>query len=139
MAEWKAPMRPRTDNGVSQTYNDGLVAVYMVTDAARPGYQPVERLTKKAVLHYEERQLGLQRAYLAKQNQVDVERVLRTPRLRGVSTQDVAVTEDGRQYRIDLVQSVADVWPPSMDLTLARLEQDCGVSDSDTSGRGLPG
>lgn len=139
MAEWKAPMRPRTDNGVSQTYNDGLVAVYTVTDAARPGYQPVERLTKKAVLRYEERQLGLQRAYLAKQNQADVERVLRTPRLRGVSTQDVAVTEDGRQYRIDLVQSVADVWPPSMDLTLARLEQDCGVSDSDTSGRGMPG
>ncbi len=32
----------------------------------------------------------------------------------GVSSQDVAVTQDGRQYRIDLVQRVQDVFPPSM-------------------------
>ena len=40
-----------------------------------------------------------------------------------VSSQDVAVTQDGRQYRIDLVQRVQDVSPPSMDLTLAKVEQ----------------
>ena len=41
----------------------------------------------------------------------------------GVSSQDVAVTQDGHQYRIDLVQRVQDVFPPSMDLTLAKVEQ----------------
>ena len=40
-----------------------------------------------------------------------------------ISTQDVAVTEDGRQYRVDWVQSVRDVYPPSVDLTLAAVEQ----------------
>ena len=40
-----------------------------------------------------------------------------------MSSQDVAVTEDGKQYRIDLVQTTTDVFPESMDLTLLRIEQ----------------
>lgn len=103
-----------------------------VTDAGPPGGLPVEKPVKKAVLRYEERRLGLQRYYEGKQNQVEVERVLRTPRRKGVSSQDLAVTEDGQQYRIDLVQSATDVYPPSMDLTLTRITQKYDVSNSDT-------
>ena len=40
-----------------------------------------------------------------------------------MSNQDIAVTEDGTQYRIDLVQSVDNVWPACQDLTLAKIEQ----------------
>ena len=127
---WKAPYRPGSK--VTQAYNDGVVTVYAVTDAARPGYQPKPTLTPKAVLRYEEQRLGIQRFYSGKQNQVELERVIRTPRLNCVSSQDVAVTEDGRQYRIDMVQSVPDVWPASMDLTLAKVTQQYGVSDLDT-------
>ena len=130
-----APFRPREER-ITQGYNDGVLTVYAVSDSARPGYQPVEKLMPKAVLRYEEQRLGLQRTYLAKQSQVDVERVVRTPRLPGISSQDVAVTEDGRQYLIDLVQSVDGVYPPSMDLTLARLAQKYDVSDLDTAGKG---
>lgn len=130
-----APFRPREER-ITQGYNDGVLTVYAVSDSARPGYQPVEKLLPKAVLRYEEQRLGLQRTYLAKQAQVDVERVVRTPRFPGISSQDVAVTEDGRQYLIDLVQSVDGVYPPSMDLTLARLAQKYDVSDLDTSGKG---
>lgn len=129
-----APFRPREER-INQGYNDGVLTVYAVSDSARPGYQPVEKLLPKAVLRYEEQRLGLQRTYLAKQAQVDVERVVRTPRLPGVSSQDVAVTEDGRQYLIDLVQSVDGIYPPSMDLTLARLAQKYDVSDLDTFGK----
>ena len=127
---WRAPYRP--DSEVTQPYNDGVVTVYAVTDAARPGYQPKPALTPKAVLRYEEQRLGIQRFYSGKQNQVELERVIRTPRLSCVSSQDVAVTEDGRQYRIDMVQSVPDVWPASMDLTLAKVAQNYDVSDLDT-------
>lgn len=119
---WKAPYRPKGE--ITQPYNDGVVTIYAVSDGARPGYQPVEELSFKARLRYEERTLGIQRAYLAKQAQAEVERVLRTPRVKGVGARDVAVTEDGRKYRIDLVQSTDGVYPPSMDLTLVRLEQD---------------
>lgn len=127
---WKAPHRPKGE--VTQAYNDGVVTVYAVTDAGPPGGLPVEKPVKKAVLRYEERRLGLQRYYEGKQNQVEVERVLRTPRRKGVSSQDLAVTEDGQQYRIDLVQSATDVYPPSMDLTLTRITQKYDVSNSNT-------
>ena len=135
---WRAPTRPR-DNEITQAYNDGVVTVYAVADAAKPGYQPLPQLVQppKAVLRYEEQRLGIQRFYSGKQNQVELERVIRTPRLACVSSQDVAVTEDGRQYRIDMVQSVPDVWPASMDLTLARVTQQYDVSKLDT-GEGCP-
>ena len=121
---WKAPYRP--SNEVTQSYNDGVVTVYAVTDSARPGYQPVEQLTEKIKLRYEEQRLGIQRYYDAMQNQIQVERVIRVPRAGQVTSQDVAETEDGRRYRIDLVQTVDGVWPPSQDLTLAKYQQEEG-------------
>ena len=132
---WRAPYRPGSE--ITQSYNYGVVTVYAVTDTARPGYQPKPALTPKVTLRYEEQRLGIQRFYSGKQNQVELERVIRTPRLSCVSSQDVAVTEDGRQYRIDMVQSVPDIWPASMDLTLARVTQHYDVSKSDT-GEGCP-
>ena len=121
---WKAPYRP--SNEVTQSYNDGVVTVYTVTDSARPGYQPVEQLTEKIKLRYEEQRLGIQRYYNAMQNQIQVERVIRVPRAEQITSQDVAETEDGRRYRIDLVQTVDGVWPPSQDLTLVKYQQEEG-------------
>lgn len=121
---WKAPYCP--SNEVTQGYNSGVVTVYAVTDSARPGYQPVEQLTEKIKLRYEEQRLGIQRYYNAMQNQIQVERVIRVPRAEQITSQDVAETEDGRRYRIDLVQTVDGVWPPSQDLTLVKYQQEEG-------------
>lgn len=85
----------------------------------------------KLALRYDEQRLGIQRYYAAMQNQVQVERVLRVPRAGNVNSQDVAVTEDGRQYRIDLVQDVPGVYPPSLDLTLTKIEQEYEVGEHD--------
>lgn len=123
---WQAPNRPKGE--ITQSYNDGLVTVFEQTDAAQPGYQPRPELTKKVSLRYAERRLGIQRYYSAAQSQQRVERVLRVPKSGQVNSQDVAKTEDGRLYRISLVQSVPDVFPPSMDLTLVRIEQSAEVT-----------
>ena len=121
---WKAPVRPRTDNGVTQNYNDGVVAIIAVVDKAKPGYQPQPgEPQEKYTLRYEERRLGIQRYYSSLQNQIQLDRVIRVPRVAGITTQDFAVTEDQQAYRIDLVQSVMDVYPPSLDLTLTKIEQ----------------
>lgn len=125
---WKAPYRPRNDSGVTQNYPDGVVTVCSVADSAAPGYRPKAALRPTITLRYEERRLGIQRYYEGKQNQAQIERVIRVPRAGGVSSQDVAVTEDGAQYRIDMVQAVTDVYPPSVDLTLARIDQKYEVS-----------
>ena len=120
----KAPFRP--SNEISQQYNDGVVKIYTVKDAAAPGRQPVEQLELKYTLRFEERALGINRLYLSRQNQAEVERVIRVQRVN-VSNQDVAITHDGKQYRIDTVQAVMEVYPPSLDLSLRAVEQNFEV------------
>lgn len=118
---WKAPYRAKGE--VSQRYNDGVVRIYSVEDTAAPGYAPVETPTLKITLRYEERRLGITRYFSGAQNQMQIDRVLRVQRAGKITSQDIAVTEDGQNYRVDLVQSVPDVWPESMDLTLSKIEQ----------------
>lgn len=117
----KQPTRPT--NEITQQYNSGLVTIYSVEDSAKPGYRSAPKLTEKAVLRYEERRLGINRLYQARQSQIELERLIRVQRRPDIHTQDLAKTEDGRLYRIDTVQSVSDVWPPSLDLSLAKTEQ----------------
>ena len=119
----------RWNNQISQRFNDGVVKLYYIEDVSEPGYRPVEMLHLKAAARYEEQRLGIQRYYSGRQNQVEIERVIRIPKAGTVSTQDVAITEDGHQYRIDMVQKVDGVWPPSLDLTLARIDHDYEVED----------
>lgn len=116
----KAPYRP--NNEISQQYNDGVVKIYTITDSAKPGYQPKEKPELKFSLAFEERALGINRLYLSRQNNAEIERVIRVQRVN-ISTQDLAVTHDGKQYRIDTVQAVQDVYPPSLDLSLKAVEQ----------------
>ena len=119
---WKAPGRP--EHKITQSYNDGMLTVYTVSDEAAPGRQPVRRLTELVKLPYETRRVGIQRYYAAAQNQTKVQRVLRVPHSgKPVTNRCLADTEDGSRYRIDLVQSVPDVYPPSDDLTLVVYEQ----------------
>lgn len=122
---WKAPHRPA--NEISQTYNDGVVLICEVVDVAEPGYAPKEELIPKHKVGYAERQMGIQRYYAAQQNQVQIERVIRIQRGISIDSQDVAITEDGHQYRIDLVQAVMDVYPPSLDVTLAKIDHEYEV------------
>lgn len=124
---WKAPYRP--NNQITQAFNSGLVKIYTVKNVAAPGYKPVEKLVYKLALRYDEQRLGVQRYYSGQQNQSQIERVIRTPRAGKVSNQDVAITEEGHKYRIDLVQAVMEVYPSSQDLTLARLDQDYEIDD----------
>lgn len=124
----QTPFRP-DDRRITQSYRDGVVRIYTVTDAAEPGYQPKPSLTLAETLFYEERRVGLQRYYTSRQAQVQVERVIRTQLRPVVNPQCVAITEDGVQYGIDMVQQVTDVYPASMDLTLTKIEQKYEVSD----------
>lgn len=120
----KTPFRPREKAEISQAYNDGVVTIYTETDGAASGYLPAPSLTAAVTLAYQERKLGIKRYYDAKQNQIHAERVIRVPRSSvSITNQEIAETEDGKKYRIDLVQAVPDVWPPSLDLTLTEFAQ----------------
>ena len=120
----KTPFRP--NNEISQQYNDGIVKIYTVTDGAKPGYQTRPQLKEKYKLAFEERALGINRLYLSRQNNAEIKRVIRVQRVN-ISSQDVAITHDGKQYRVDSVQAVQGVYPPSLDVSLVAVEQNFEV------------
>ena len=122
----KLPFRP--NNEISQTYNDGIVKIFTVADGAQLGYQPVIKATRKNKLPFEEQRLGINRLFLGRQDRVEIERVLRIPRI-SVSTQDLAQTHDGKWYRINSVQSVDGVSPASWDIALVALEQNVELAE----------
>lgn len=111
-----------------QTHNDGIVRVYHVDDISHPGEKPKEKLVLKHTLRYKERTVGINRAYLAQQAGAEISYVLRVPRLRDVSTQDVAIPNDGYPYKITRVQYPEDTNPPAMDLELERVEMNYEMS-----------
>ena len=116
-------MTKRTD------FRDGMVAIYAVENRAGPGDKPREALSRKGVLCFQRRTVGIRRHYTALNAGARVDLLPRCPYQPEVSAQDVAVpTVDGRQYRITLVQVPEDLQPPVMDLTLERLEQDYDMS-----------
>lgn len=127
----KLPFRP--GNEISQVFNDGVAAIYRLTDQAPPGYKPDLKPTLVARLRYEEQRLGVTRYYAAQQSNVQVEKVIRVPAGAPVAAQDVVVTDYGFQFDVNLVQTVPDVWPASLDLTLTATQHErIAVSDSDT-------
>lgn len=118
----RPPSRPTHD--ITQPFGSGVVKIYSVADYAAGGLMPSPALDKlKVELRYDERGLGLRRYFTALENNVQVDRVIRVPAAVDISPQDAAVTEDGTQYRIDLVQRTVGVYPPSLDLTLTRIAQ----------------
>lgn len=120
----------RTSNEISQSYNDGTVKIYSVSDVAPPGYQPKKKLQLRFTLQYEERALGISRIYQSKQANAEILRVLRVPRVN-ISPQDVAIIHDGQAYEISTVQLAVDVYPPSLDISLKKLTHDLEVLHSE--------
>lgn len=117
---WKAPYRTKRE--ITQTFNDGVVGICDVQDAAEPGHKPVKQLFSKANLRFEEQRLGISRLYQSRQVQAEIEKVIRVPKAVLIHPQDVAVIEE-EQYRIDSVQKVMEVYPPCLDLALIRVKQ----------------
>lgn len=126
---YQRPNRPTHD--ITQPFNSGIVKIYAVANIAAPGYAPKMALREKVTLRYEEMRLGINRYYQAMQNNIQIERVIRCPRWGDVTNQDVVITEDGKQYRIDLIQSVDNVYPACIDVSLTKIEQVFEVAEND--------
>lgn len=113
----------RSDNLISQPLNDGIVQICRVVDVSESGYRPVKKLEPIVTLRYENQRVGIQRYFSGMQNQIQVDKVIRVQKALEITSQNVAVTEDGAEYRIDLVQDVTGIFPRCVDLTLTRIEQ----------------
>ena len=109
---------------MAETFNDGVVRFYDVPPPEGLGGLPEPgALTLKETLRYRERTVGINRRNLFLQENVLVARVIRCIRRTNISTQDVAVTEDGARYAIRQIQYPDRVLPKVMDVTLEALVQ----------------
>lgn len=109
---------------LTQTFNDGVLTVYEVGNIAPMGDRPKEGLIQKFsnTLPYEERTVGVTRFIANKQEQSTIEQLLRIPRVSGIARENIVIPIDGEQYRIKQVQSINDVEPRCLDLSLERVD-----------------
>ncbi len=116
-------------HNTDQNFQDGVVHIYTVRNIAKPGNRPVDGIKRKHTLRYEERTVGVTRYESAMQNNAQVVRLLRCPRLPDVSSKDIAVPIDGTQYHIRQVQYPMDA-PMCMDLSLTKVVSVYEIADN---------
>lgn len=119
------PNRPAND--ITQSFNSGIVKIHKTINQSIPGRKAAEALKDNPItLRYDEQRTGITRYYAAKQANIQIVRVLRVPltsKSAVFDVQDVAITENGMQYRIEQIQTVQGVYPPCVDISLSKVVQ----------------
>jgi len=106
-----------------QTFNDGVLTIYHVSNTAEPGHMPEETLEIiKGNIRFSEMKVGVIRFWTAKQNTSQASRLLRIPFINQVELYQVVNPGDERLYKIIQAQIVKDTLPKCLDLTLERIE-----------------
>lgn len=90
------------------TFDDGIVEIYKTDNGADPGNMAQEVLTYKASSYFAFSALGLQRIYTALQAKQQIEAVIDLPDWQDIQVHDIAVMENGLQYKIQTVQPTYD-------------------------------
>ena len=111
-----------------QSFRDGIVKIYQISEIAEPGGMPVEGLyTLFAEFRFEERKIGVTRNYMAMQNNAKIDRLIRIWQDRYIKSDFICTIDDGIdddvQYRISRVEHFkSDEELKLTDLTLERLD-----------------
>lgn len=105
----------------------GILKLYSLQNTAEPGLRPKEQLVEIGRAYYEERILGVNRAYAAAAAQQRIDMVVRCFKTVLPVDAEYTVLEDGLQYRISLKQRRG----LDVDLTLVRQEAMLDVIDAE--------
>ena len=90
------------------TYDDGIVEIYRLENGAEKGDKPIEKAVYKSSYHFCYEDVGFTRYYSALSAKQQIECVIGIYLDRSIKTNDIAITEDGVQYRIQFVQHPMD-------------------------------
>lgn len=106
------------------TFNNGVVEIFRVENMADEGDRIQEKLVLYNKYNFGNRSIGMQRQYLAMQNDVNIKKLIRIPTTDStINTQMIAVI-NGTQYTIQQVQEVDDAMLNHLILTLTDVEDD---------------
>lgn len=99
-------------------FDAGILKTYSLENVSSPGMMPTEKLVPICAAFYNERTVGVTRAYAAMSADQRIDMLVRCYNTMLPVDAEYVILEDGNQYRITLKQKQgADV-----DLTLVRLE-----------------
>lgn len=118
---------------MAELKDDGLVTVCNLQNTAESGAMPVYKLAEVFTQYFDERNISMNRAYLARGVDEQIDMVIRIdnegsrPKIGQYAVlqyYDGQEDEKGDQFRIDLVQPMTDEDGLKVfDLTLSRLEK----------------
>lgn len=103
----------------------GLLSIYSLTNVATAGRMPAEKLVRICDAYYDERTVGVTRAYAALGAKQQIDKLVVAYNTTLPAGAEYAILEDGNQYRISLKQLEGD----NVLLTLERLEDLYDVAD----------
>lgn len=107
-------MKIKTDTEFT-SFSDGVCDIYTIDDDKN-------KMDKYTGLGFSNRVLGYNRVFVAAANQVMANRVIRIPQIYNIDNHDTVEIKGVGKYSVELVQSIYDTNPPSIDLTLRQLE-----------------
>lgn len=97
-----------------QTFNSGIVRLAYILQGERLRY-------KGNPLRYNERTVGLRRFFQADQVGRKISKVIRVPKIKDISENDVAIINNN-QYSIVQMQNIDDTKPKCWQLTLEKIK-----------------
>lgn len=91
------------------TFDDGIVTIYELKEKPDPGKKPKKVLVEAERFYFSYDILGINRYYTALQANQQIDAVINVPGWNEInSARHIAALEDGRQYRIPMVQPQHD-------------------------------
>jgi hypothetical protein len=109
------------------TFDEGILTIYSLINTAQPGNKPKVELVQKVRCWYNYDNLGYGRYYTALQAQQKLEAVVNIPGWEEVEAEDICELENGKQYRIRMVQPTWDKF--GLQITKLSLERWDGLYD----------
>lgn len=114
---------------------EGTLKICSLQNVAEPGEMPTEKLVVESYHYYGDRVIGYNRQYAAMGVQQQVDRLIRIWCDENVTVKQYALLDDGKQYRIDMVQHLLDEYGLKVtDLTLSRLDDNFDVAAEGVDG-----
>lgn len=104
----------------------GKLKIYKLTNTAEAGLMPTEKLVEVCETYYDERRVGITRAYAALGAKQRIDSLVVAYNVNLPTDAEYCILEDGLQYQITLKQKEND----NMVLTLERLEEFYDVADA---------
>lgn len=109
---------------------EGTLRLCELQNLAEPGGMPSEKLVVVSYHYYGDRMIGYGRQYAAMGVEQQVDRLVRIWRDESAHVKQYALLDDGKQYRVDMVQHLLDEDGLKVtDLTLFRLDDNFDVAE----------